>query len=841
MKAIAKGLRWPVARVRAAVELLDAGNTVPFITRFRRDATGGMDEEQVHALQVAVAQARQLNERKGTILRSIEAQGRLTSELAEAIRAETSTKRLEDLYLPFKPKKQTWATQARERGLAPLAEAILVADPGTGDPAELAARLVDAERGVPTVEDALAGAGHILAEQFAELAELRSRLRWLMCRTGQLVAAKLDEPNERAEGFRDFFDFRQELRRMPPHRVLAINRGERFKVLRVRIDADQEAMLAAVDAAVVHAGHPHAEFLQACGRDALRRLLWPSLEREVRRELTERAETHAVGVFARNLRNLLLQPPVRGRRVLAIDPGFRSGCKLVALDEFGQLLEHGLVHVIGAADVRAQATQTILELVRRHELDVVAIGNGAACRATEQLVAELIEAQPEAERFDYVIVNEAGASVYSASPAAREELPQLEASVRSAVSIGRRLQDPLSELVKIEPSSIGVGLYQHDVKSKHLRTSLDDVVASCVNFVGVDLNTASAALLRYVSGLNQATARRVIEHRAEHGPFADREALKAVPGLGEASFVQSAGFLKIVDGTNPLDATWIHPENYDVAERLLARFGFAPQDLRDRERVAALASGLADADPAALAAELGVGEWTLQDLVAQLSRPGRDPREDLPPPIFKRGILKLEDLAIGMELAGRVLNVVDFGAFVDIGLNYSGLVHLSQLADRYVASPHEIVSVGDVVTVWVLGIDKSRRRVSLTMLSPQVREQLAAREATGATAGSSRMGRTRRRTRPATLPTEVLESQAAESQATSEHAPAAASGDRPLRGGRRRMTRAVGRGTARQDQKQSRQPPKPLSTAMQEGREPLRSFGELKLFLDARGQSPSTR
>ncbi len=523
---------------------------------------------------------------------------------------------------------------------------------------------------------------------------------------------------ELQRAFRDYFQYSESISKVPPHRVLAINRGEKAKVLRVRIEADVAALERVVDDLLVPAGHPHADFLRGCGRDALQRLVLPGLERELRREMTDEAETHAVEVFAKNLRNLLLQPPVRDRRLLALDPGFKNGCKWVALDEFGDLLEHGVVFVVGNAQRRAESKTKLVDVVRNHNLSVVVIGNGTACRETERLVADLITGELAGAGVSYVIVSEAGASVYSASPLGREEFPDCDAIVRGAVSIGRRLQDPLSELVKIEPNSLGVGLYQHDVKGKHLRESLDAVVESCVNFVGVELNTASPSLLRYVSGLNQLTAQRIYDHRKEHGPFASREQLKEVSGVGESAFVQAAGFLKIVGGSNPLDATWIHPESYDAVKRLLESLHAKPADLADKEQVVKLAERVRGIDLQRTALALKVGTLTLNDIIAQLTRPGRDPRDALPSPIFKQGILKIDDLQAGMELRGTVLNVVDFGAFVDIGLKDSGLVHISHMAGKFVKDPHEVVSVGDIVKVWVLQVDKGRRRVSLTMIAP---------------------------------------------------------------------------------------------------------------------------
>ena len=860
---VIQGLSIPRDRAQAVIDLLDAGNTVPFITRYRKDQTGGLDEEQIRQIQERALKLRLLLERKQTILRSIESQGRLTPELAAAIEAADTTRRLEDLYLPYKPKKQTLATQARERGLEKLAEEILAADPACADLDVRARDFVNPDKKVINGADALLGAGHILAELFSERADLRGKLRAIFERTGALVTtaiepeavvpakaeqsttdapatdanpaesvtetadveanaaevvaevspetsaatdevAATDEPTAEAEephvaeavapepvepsseaapeaaatqaegvaaetapvpavahetpaparpkrerkkkkgkekgkekagpdhrAFRDYFSYREAIAKVPPHRTLAINRAERAKAIRVKVEVDSTATDVVLNETLVPAGHPHADFLRGCAQDALQRLILPSLEREVRRELTDAAESHAVTVFARNLRNLLLQPPVRGRRVLAVDPGYKSGCKLVVIDEFGNVLDHNLIHVIGKEERRAAGKAKLIELVTQHEINTIVIGNGTACRDTERVVSDILNGELLDKGITYVIVNEAGASVYSTSTIGRQEFPQHDATVRGAVSIGRRLQDPLSELVKIDAANLGVGLYQHDVKVKHLRDSLDAVVESCVNFVGVDLNTASPALLRYVSGLNQLTAQRLYDHRQANGPFRTREQLKQVSGVGDTTFVQAAGFLKIASGDQPLDATWIHPESYQTAEQILSKLGFTTADLQDKEKVAQLAEKVAQIDPRSLASEVGVGEMTLRDILVQLARPGRDPRESLPPPIFKKGILKLDDLAPGLELDGTVLNVVDFGAFVDIGLKDSGLVHISQLADKYVQDPHDVAAVGDIVKVWVLEVDKQRRRVSLTMIKPGSRRPAEPRRPRG--------------------------------------------------------------------------------------------------------------
>jgi uncharacterized protein len=815
---VARELGLRPEQLDSVVALLDAGNTVPFITRYRKDQTGGLDEEQIRQVQARVLKLRLLAERKQTILRSIESQGKLTPELAAAIEAAETTRRLEDLYLPFKPKKQTLATAARERGLEPLASEIQRADPACINLDARAADFVNPDRQVPTAADALLGAGHILAESLSERAEFRQALREILERTGKLATAAIDQAAEAAKPFRDYFDFREELGRVPPHRILAINRGEKAKALRVRLDVDLEAMERAADQFAAPEGHPHGDFLRGCGRDALARLILPSLEREVRRELTDRAEAHATRVFARNLRNLLLQAPVRERRVLAIDPGFKSGCKLAALDEFGQVLDHAVIHLVGKDERREQAKVKMAELINTHQLSVVAIGNGTACRETEVLVAELIAGELDGKGVAYVIVNEAGASVYSTSAIGREEFPEFDATLRGAISIGRRLQDPLSELVKIDPANIGVGMYQHDVKARHLQSSLDEVVESCVNYVGVDVNSASPALLRYVSGLNQLTARRVYDHRIAHGPFQSREALKEVPGLGESSFVQAAGFLKIGRGANPLDATWIHPESYEVATRVLEKLGRSPSDLAAHGEGPSLAEQISTLDVPAVATELQVGGLLLTDILSQLRRPGRDPREDFSPPLFKREILKLEHLAPGMELAGTVLNVVDFGAFVDIGLKDTGLVHISQLANHYVPDPHDVVSVGDVVKVWVLAVDKERRRVSLSMVPP----------------GSP----SRATPKPAADKREAGQSAARDSGPPRQRPPRpphANQGQRPPRphtrqSGNRARAAAESKPPHRPKARPS-PPAKPITKAMREGKEPLRTFGDLLQFM----------
>lgn len=1063
---VAQDLQIRRVQVESVVQLLDEGNTVPFITRYRKERTGNLNEVVIREIQLRVHRLRELAERKETILKSIEAQGKLNPELAAAIRAAENSKRLEDLYLPFKPKKRTKASDAREKGLEPLAVRVWNRDETLTDLPAAAQEFVNPEKGLETAEKVLEGVGHILAEAISEMAAVRDAVRKVVWKTGKVVTSKGEIPEGQGLEYRDYFDYSEPISQVPPHRVLAINRGDKEGPLKIRIDVSRPDLESAFFHQLPLEGHPQADCFRAAALDALDRLILPSMEREVRRDLTESAERHAVDVFARNLRSLLLQPPIPKQVVLAIDPGLRSGCKVAVLDPQGNLLDQVVIYPHAPQNRRSEAKLALKDLVGKHQVGVVAIGNGTACRETEELIAEIIAegvqfsqeqsaapsgeqapappaegpeqaspsspaeqigisesvaastpsatatqadadasrgaaeeaagstlsvenetqatppeestpepgeariaeqepqpslgmnasdaahapdpeahepvlsgnshpetdqpphldevgeaslppisggapespssdaetehhphdpsvshsepgpapgnpepaspgsgghdvapidsngaalsssvaadpnpseaneppgtaeasaaspgtdttsesvpepsmtsepagesipeeataasahiesstaaSSPEGEpaavsaesaesppaapaeagagaeadasakppqepkrggrhehgrqrgqrprppatppppptppaphpadrllaQLAYVIVNEAGASVYSTSQVGREELPEFDATLRSSISIGRRLQDPLAELVKIEPQNIGVGLYQHDVNPKQLKETLESVISSCVNFVGVDLNTASVPLLRHVSGLNQLTARRIIDYRKEKGGFTERGQLMEVEGIGPATFTQAAGFLKLPEGSNPLDRTWVHPESYEAATRLLAKFDRAPDVVRHKEQLPELREQLAAANLGELAKELEVGEFTLRDIVEALGRPERDPRDDLPKPIFKKGILKLEDLTPGMELKGTVLNVVDFGAFVDIGLKDSGLVHISQLANRYIKSPHDVVSVGDVVTVWVMSVDQERKRVSLTMVKP---------------------------------------------------------------------------------------------------------------------------
>lgn len=710
------------------VELLDAGNTIPFIARYRKEATGGLDEVQIQELGSRVEKLRNLLRRKEEVTRLIDEQGKLTPELAARIQAAETLQEVNDLYLPYRPKRRTRASVAREKGLAPLADLILQ-QPIGGTLEDLASPFVNPELGVGTVEDALAGAQDIVAETVAEDAELRREMRLLFSRESTVGCRLADGDKDPARKYADYYEFASPIGQMVPHRVLALNRAEKEGVLRIDVDLPEESALSVISR--FYAADPQsclAERLRLALEDGYARLLAPAMEREMRSELTERAERHAITVFAANLRPLLLQPPLRGRVVMGIDPGYRTGCKIAVVDQTGKYVAGTTIYPHAPQNRWAEAREAIRALVAAHGVSVIAIGNGTASRETESLVAETIaEVGKDSSAtlacagagpaLGYAMVSEAGASVYSASEVARKEFPDLDVAARGAVSIARRLQDPLAELVKVDPKSIGVGLYQHDVDQKELSRTLDTVVESCVNFAGVDVNTASPSLLQYVAGINRRVAEAIVKFREERGKFVSRQQLREVLGLGEAAFTQAAGFLKVPDGDNELDNTFIHPESYEVCRRLTERLGPPEPGQRLSQRVAAFRRQMQTSGPTVeqLAAELGCGVPTLEDILANLEKPGLDPRDELPKPILRRDVLKMEDLREGMVLQGTVRNVVDFGAFVDIGVKQDGLVHISQLADRFVRDPLDVVTVGQIVTVRVLSVDVQRGRISLSM------------------------------------------------------------------------------------------------------------------------------
>ncbi|MGG4455419.1 Tex family protein [Brevibacillus porteri] len=698
-------------QVERTVALLDEGNTVPFIARYRKEMTGQLDETQIRAIEERVRYLRNLSVRKEEVVRLIDEQGKLTDELRTAIERATKLQEVEDLYRPYRQKRRTRATMAKEKGLEPLAN-YLMSLPKTGNPKEEAKPYINPEKGVETTEQALQGAMDIVAELLSDDPEIRQWVRQRSVQKGLLLTEQKAEEADEKNVYQMYYAYSEPLKKVVPHRVLAINRGENEGILKVSIEAPVAEILAWMQKRTIPRDTVARDLLALTVEDAYKRLIAPSIEREVRAELTEAAEERAIHIFAENLRNLLLQPPVKGKVVLGVDPAFRTGCKLAVVDETGKLLEVAVVYPTPPANKVAEATVKVKQLIETYRVTVVAIGNGTASRETEQFIATLLK---ELKReVMYIIVNEAGASVYSASTLAKEEFPDLDVAERSAASIARRLQDPLAELVKIDPKSVGVGQYQHDVSQSRLADSLQFVVESAVNHVGVDVNTASSSLLQYVSGISRQVAGNIVKKRDEIGKFTERSQLKAVPRLGAKTYEQCIGFLRVMDGANPLDKTPIHPETYDATHQLLSMLGISAQEIGSencKERVQSL-------DVKETAAKLGIGEPTLQDIVDSLLRPGRDPRDELPKPLLRSDVLQLTDLSVGMKLQGTVRNVVDFGAFVDIGLKNDGLVHISRLKKGFVKHPLEVVTVGDIVDVWVVEIDEKRQRVGMTMIAP---------------------------------------------------------------------------------------------------------------------------
>ncbi|MGG4444636.1 Tex family protein [Brevibacillus fortis] len=698
-------------QVERTVGLLDEGNTVPFIARYRKEMTGQLDETQIRAIEERVRYLRNLSVRKEEVVRLIDEQGKLTDELRTAIERATKLQEVEDLYRPYRQKRRTRATMAKEKGLEPLAN-YFMSLPKTGNPEEEAKPYINPEKGVETTEQALQGAMDIVAELLSDDPEIRQWVRQRSVQKGLLLTEQKAEEADEKNVYQMYYAYSEPLKKVVPHRVLAINRGENEGILKVSIEAPVAEILAWIIKRTIPRDTVARDLLTLTVEDAYKRLIAPSIEREVRAELTEAAEERAIHIFAENLRNLLLQPPVKGKVVLGVDPAFRTGCKLAVVDETGKLLEVAVVYPTPPANKVAEATVKVKQLIETYGVTVVAIGNGTASRETEQFIATLLK---ELKReVMYIIVNEAGASVYSASTLAKEEFPDLDVAERSAASIARRLQDPLAELVKIDPKSVGVGQYQHDVSQSRLADSLQFVVESAVNHVGVDVNTASPSLLQYVSGISRQVAGNIVKKRDEIGKFTERSQLKAVPRLGAKTYEQCIGFLRVMEGANPLDKTPIHPESYDATHQLLSMLGINAHEIGSedcKERIQSL-------DVKETAAKLGIGEPTLQDIVDSLLRPGRDPRDELPKPLLRSDVLQLSDLSVGLKLQGTVRNVVDFGAFVDIGLKNDGLVHISRLKKGFVKHPLEVVTVGDIVDVWVVEIDEKRQRVGMTMIAP---------------------------------------------------------------------------------------------------------------------------
>ena len=708
IKTLQQELNIRYSQAEAAVKLIDEGNTIPFIARYRKEATGSLNDEVLRALDERLRYLRNLEEKKEQVTGTIREQGKLTEELERQIREAATMVAVDDLYRPYRPKRRTRAMIAREKGLEPLAERIAAQE--LDRPAlEEAADFVSEERGVADAAEALAGAMDILAEQISDNAVYRTYIRRITTDQGQLQAAAKDAAKPSV--YETYYQYQEPVRKCAGHRVLALNRGEAEKYLTVKVLAPEESILKYLDKQIVTKENPFtAPVLREAAEDSYRRLIAPAIEREIRGSLTEKAESGAIRVFGKNLEQLLMQPPIAGQTVLGWDPAFRTGCKLAVVDATGKVLDTVVIFPTAPQNKVEESKKILKELIRKYRITLISVGNGTASRESEQIIVELLKEIRDPVK--YVIVNEAGASVYSASKLAAEEFPKFDVGQRSAVSIARRLQDPLAELVKIDPRSIGVGQYQHDMNQKNLSETLRGVVEDCVNKVGVDLNTASASLLEYVSGISKTVARNIVAYREENGAFTDRKQLLKVPKLGPKAFEQCAGFMRIQGGANPLDGTSVHPESYGAAENLLRSLGFQPEEVAGG---GLKGLGRKIGDYGKMAEELGVGEITLRDIVAELEKPGRDPREEMPKPILRTDVMEMKDLKPGMVLRGTVRNVIDFGAFVDIGVHQDGLVHISQMTERYIKHPLEAVSVGDIVEVKVLSVDLEKKRISLTM------------------------------------------------------------------------------------------------------------------------------
>ena len=719
IQKLASEFKIRTAQVEHTVELIDEGNTIPFIARYRKEVTGGLSDVTLRDLDERLKYLRNLEERKEEVIRLIDEQGKLTEDLREEIEKAEVLQRVEDLYKPYKQKKATRASKAKEKGLEPLAMIIFAQLKADGTPEEAAEPFINPEKEVNTAAEALQGACDIIAEMIADDAEITKDIREKTFKAA-VIATEAQDPEEKTV-YEMYYDHQEALVKIPNHRVLAINRGEKEKKLKVKIVVDAEMMHGVIARSIIkNEKSIFFGLLQDTIADAYKRLMAPSIEREMRNLLTERAEAEAVKIFAKNTESLLMTPPVKGKRIIAIDPGYRTGCKVAVLDETGKLKAYTTIYPTEPKNDIKGTEAVLKKIVEKYHTDIIVIGNGTASRETEEVVANFIK--KEGYDIQYTIVNEAGASVYSASKLAAEEYPDLDVTTRGAMSLGRRLQDPLAELVKIDPKSIGVGQYQHDINQKLLEGALTNVVEDCVNRVGVDLNTASSSLLSYIAGVNSGIAKNIVAYREEHGRFNNRKELMKVPKLGEKAFNQCAGFMRITDGENPLDATSVHPESYGAAQAMMEKLGVDPEavqsggdkDMEKKIKSAYPAKSL-NQSIAAMAADLGVGELTLTDIIEEMKKPARDPREDAPPVIFRNDVKSFEDLKIDMEMTGTVRNVVDFGAFVDIGVKNDGLVHISQLSDKYVKHPMDVVSVGDTVKVKIISIDYDKKKVGLTM------------------------------------------------------------------------------------------------------------------------------
>ena len=700
------------------IDLLDEGNTIPFIARYRKEAHGTLDDQVIRELSERLDYLRNLQKRKEEVGEAIAAQEAMTGELQAALDAAATLAEVEDIYRPYRPKRMTRATKAKERGLEPLAQRIYAQEKDSPYPIDMAAEFVNPEKEVETPEDALSGALDIIAEEISDDAGIRRRLRVIALSQGVVVsrAAKPDEDSV----YSQYYDYREPAAKIAGHRVLAIDRGEREEFLKVSLELDQDKAMNIVNSVALKGPSPCYEAVSEAAQDAYTRLIFPSVERELRSTLSENAQEAAIKVFSVNLRNLLMQPPVKGKVAMGLDPGYRTGCKVAVVDATGRVLDTGVIYPTHSQSRVQEAKALVSRMIQKYQVEVIAIGNGTASKETEMFTAEVLSNLPQQdkERCAYMVVSEAGASVYSASKLAAEEFPQFDLTLRSAVSIARRLQDPLAELVKIDPKAIGVGQYQHDMPKKRLDEALGGVVEDCVNNVGVDLNTASPSLLERISGLSAAVSKNIVKYREENGAFTSRNELKKVNKLGPKAFVQCAGFLRVPESKNVLDNTGVHPESYGAAKELLKLCGFGEDDVKNGS-LSGLADKVAALGEESVAQQIGVGVPTLQDIVKELLKPGRDPRDELPPPLLRTDILELKDLKPGMELTGTVRNVIDFGAFVDIGVHQDGLVHISQICNKYIKHPSEVLKVGDIVKVWVLNADPVKKRIGLTMKEPK--------------------------------------------------------------------------------------------------------------------------
>lgn len=721
INTIAEELNIKPNQVESTVKLIDEGNTIPFIARYRKEVTGGLSDEILRDLGERLTYLRNLEKRKEEIIKSIDEQGKLTDEILQAVAIAKTLSEVEDIYRPYKQKKKTRATVAKVKGLEPLAK-IIIEQKEVKPIEEVAKEYVNIDKlsdedkknkdkVVATVEDAIQGALDIIAEDISDNAKYRKEIKRICYREGQVVT-RASKPEEKSN-YEMYYEYQEAIKFIPSHRILAINRGEKEEFLKIKLEKPEEKILKYIEKDIIKNTTQFTEMLKTTIEDSFKRLIEPSVDREIRSDLTEKAEEKAIKVFGKNSKQLLLGAPIKGKTVMGFDPAYRTGCKIAIIDETGKLLDYTTVYPTEPQNDVVGARRELLKLIEKDKVDMIAIGNGTAYRESEMFVADMIK---DTKRdVHYVIVSEAGASVYSASKLATEEYPDINVSIRGAISIARRLQDPLAELVKIDPKAIGVGQYQHDVNQKKLAESLTGVVEDSVNKVGVDVNTATPSLLSYVSGINNTIAKNIVKYRDENGKLKNRKQLLKVPKLGKVAFEQCAGFLRILDGDNPLEITAVHPESYEVAEKLLNEIGFDKKDLKDKEKLEAIQNKLKTVDIAKTSTDLNVGEMTLTDIIEELSKPGRDPREDMPKPILRSDVLKLEDLKEGMVLTGTVRNVIDFGAFVDIGVKHDGLVHISEMSEKFIKNPSDIVSVGDVVKVKVIKIDKERQKVGLSM------------------------------------------------------------------------------------------------------------------------------